>query len=489
MKRIVLFLLVAMIAAGAVWGQAMTPNSVDTKSAMKGVALWDFFVDETKSTEKRYSAGIFGSYADDFLWFTGWDANVGTFLLLGGYPDVGNDYKIDETNYLMTGKYVLNFGFAKSFSKGYLGVYYGGDLVEASGSNNGMDGSDNYWDSTVTWKNRIAILYGREGLGGIRFDMLLDSSKYTDSYTDNKSDGFKVTNAPSIAVGWGNSLANGMDVYAQLGYRFGNMTIDVNPADKAKKDTIWTDARLALQAGIWKPLAVEGSSLSVDFVVGGVFGGTASGDYNYKDTYYTKGGIFQIGAEAAYKQVIDVDKLSLGFKPIVGIGFTSDDSDSYIVGSKTLSDLRKRNDFELTAGVDVGVKYQATDKIALYTGLGLTIFDWKAAGYVEGKDDKYDKNNNKDVKSHAWHITGLEWNKKQLANQGHLGFGLTFAPTPNIVIGTGLNALLDKIVYVDLAHMQVGTGLNTNTSASELGWLSDNIFGGLKFDLTITAKF
>jgi hypothetical protein len=506
MKKVVLFLFVAVIAAGAVWGQAPAPTPAfgvgDLTSAVDGVGFWDFFVDQTVSTEKRYSAGIFSSYADDFIWFTSWDAKIGTFLLLGGYPSNGND--VTQTTQLTTTPYKLNIGLARSSKSGYVGVYYGGNLVNARGTNTGLKGEDNVvWDKSE-WVNRLAILYGKEGLGGIRFDMLMEGSEYENNYTDDKQDGEQtVKKAPQIALGWGNALKDGMELYAQLGFRFADMTVIANAEDK-KTDTYWGDpadldknAKLALQAGIWIPMKSSEnteSSFSVDFVMGNIFGasGKEEGAIGLTEGEFTQGGIFLIGADIGLKQVIKADeKFSFGFKPNITIGFTFDDTSSVTAakGDYEKGDGTKTTLFELTAGVNFGIQYKINEKFNLYTGLGLDVFNWKAGGYSEGKDDKYDEDTNPNVKSSAWEVNGFNWRPETL-HGGRLGFGLTFAPSKNIVIGTGLNTLLDKIVYFDFYNMRFGTALNQNSNdGTESGWLSRNFFGGLTFDLTITAKF
>lgn len=470
MKKIVLFLLVAVVTVGAAWGQAFTVAQIPNSIAL--VDFDNFFVDGVASIESQYSQGIFTSYADDFLWFTGYDAKVGTFLLFGGQASSG---------------YTLNLGFAKTLKTGYLGLYFGGDLVNASGTNNGLTGDDNATSSDATWNNKLSVLYGKEGLGGIRFDILFPNSHYEDTLINGKPGSQEVTDAPSIGLGWGTTLANGMEAYAQLGYRFANMTVTGN-SDGSKQDTEWGTSRLALQAGIEKPLSKTDnseSSLSVDVLIGNVFGGSGDGDLALKDHRYVNGGIFLFGADAAYKQKINLGKLSLGFKPGVALGFTVDDSSSAITGSKTVNDRRKIVGFEVAADIDLGVKFQINEKFSLYSGLGLSIFDFRTGGYAEGKDDEYDKTSNPDVKSSAWQISGLGWK----GSDSKLSFGLTYEPAKNIVIGAGISSLLDKFFEVDFQDMSFKTKLNDTNGDTELEWLSNNIFGGLEFELLVTIKF
>jgi len=527
MKKIVLFLLIAVVAASAVWAQIGPPPFDQTilgarKKVIEQVGLWDFFVDQTVSTEKRYSAEIFSSYADDFIWFTGYDQKVGNFLLLGGYPSDTTD--VASTDYLTDVPYTLNFGFGKSLKSGYLGVYYGGNFVNAEGTNNGLKGEDSFIYSKSTWTNRLAILYGNEKIGAIRFDFLYDNTTYEEYDVDGKPRAKTVANAPQIAFGWGKTLAKETEFYVQLGLKFADYT-EITTVDGKKKDTIWgsytfhpavvgppidipahytfdnvnNNAKLALQLGIYKPLASKDknteSSFSIDFLIGNIFGAQAEGD-NLLDGKFIGGGIFLLGADVGIKSVTTVDKLSFGFKPNVELGFTIDDTGSAISGSKQTYDATKTVKFELAAGVNFGIKYQLNQKFALYTGVGIDLFSWRAGGYSEGKDEKYDKDASKNlyVKNSAWAVDGLSWRDGTLHDgsgmgNNNLGFGLTYAPGKNIVIGAGLNTLLDKLIMIDLKKMSLQTGFSNSGDGSESSWVANNTLANLTFDLTISLKF
>lgn len=457
-------------------------------SAIGNVRLWSFFVDPTMSTEKRYSADIFSSYADDYLWFTSYDADVGTFLFLGGYPSDGSD--VDSTLPLTPTSYTISFGLGKTTKIGYFGLYFGGNLVDdAWGTNNGLSGDDKQYRDYAQYTNSIAILYGNKKYGAFRLDMYYGGTTYNDYYVSDKPSGNgaqTVTAPPSIAIGYGREY-KGYDVYAQLGYRFGTMTVNAN-ADGSKKDTIWGTSRLALQAGLYKALKSSDkseSSVSADFLIGNVFGASQEG--NISDVKYTRGGIFVLGADVAYKQIIKADdKLSFGFKPNATIGFAIDDTNSVISGDGKF-DAVKTAYFELAAGINFGIKYQINQKFALYSGVGFDIFDLRTYGNMDGKDAE--------SKASAWRITGINARAETLhdgtgTGNNNLGFGLTFAPTKNISIGAGLNTILDRIIYFDVTKMQLGTGFDKDSNdGSELGWVAANLISGLTFDLTITAKF
>jgi len=511
MKKIVLFLLVAVIAAGAVWGQAGT--SIDTAFDISGRTatgrLGSFFVPNVVSTQSRYSAGIFTSYADDFVWFTSYDPKVGTYILLGGYPQTAAD--VASTNY-QSSTTVVSFGLGKTLKAGYLGLYYRGHLLDADGTDNGLKGDESDVMSESTWNNGIAILYGNEKIGAIRFDIFFSPSFYehdvdgkpkstppdpTDPVGTPNNPGKTVTNPPRFAFGWGKTLAKETEFYAQLGYRFPTETVNTSLTNK-DTDTIWGTSRLQLQAGIYKPLASKDknteSSLSFDFLIGNIFGEKGEGDLALKDHPYVRGGQFFIEAEVGIKNTINVDdKLSVGFKPSATIGFRVDDSRSTIDG-KDKFDAAKITLFEIDTGINLGVKYKATKKATLYTGVGFDIISFTAGGYSEGKDQKYDKDNtdptkkNLAVKSSAWEISGISARSETLHSGTNLGFGLTYEPSKNLEIGLGISSLLDRIVRFNVAEMRLETGLN-NAGTTESGWLFNNTLANLQFDLTIGMKF
>jgi len=498
MKKTLLFLLVAVIAAGVVWGKDVDLPPVsefDTGmlgSPVNSLGLWDFFVVPTVSTESRYSAGIFSSYADDYLWFSGFDPQVGTFLLLGGYDTSGSD--VADTDYVTNGLDELSFGFGKSFkSGGYLGAYFGGKIVEAEGSYNGLTGKDSHTTASSTWANNFAIFFGSKSFGGIRFDISYEDTNYDKSDgPDGESDTHSVTNAPKIAISYGNTFASGLEFYVQLGYKFADLDTATDPEKSSNKDTNWGSSKFALQLGINKP-TVSGnteSAFSLDFLIGGESGSRAEGNYQNEDHHVVNGGTFILGADVGFKQVIKADdKVSFGFKPNLAFALSFDDTSSLLPGSEDTANAAKTVLFELAAGVNIGLKFQINPKFALYSGIGFNLFSFKSGGYIEGLDQKYDKDDDPYVKSSAWNITGISPRDETLHNGSNLGFGLTFAPSKNIVIGAGLNTLLDRIVAFDVSKMQLVTDFSNNSASSELGWISDNFLSGLEFDLTISLKF
>jgi len=132
----------------------------------------------------------------------------------------------------------------------------------------------------------------------------------------------------------------------------------------------------------------------------------------------------------------------------------------------------------------------------LYTGVGFDILSFRAGGYSEGKDQKYDKDNsdptkkNLGAKSSAWDISGINVRSTTLSSGTNLGFGLTYEPSKNLVIGFGITEILGKLISFDVTTMQLKTAsFSTPGDGSESAWFANNILASLTFDLTISAKF
>jgi hypothetical protein len=491
MKRIVLSLTVTLLITAMAWADPdpTTPPSAGTPTPLNGFVNTNSFLDgdyfdafyapRTLSTEARYSAGIFSSDVDDFIDVNSYDPKIGTFFFLGGYPSV--DTNVKDTNILTnTGSakndYAVSFGLGKTINSLYLGVYYGGSFVYSHGTNTGGD-PDNATSNTV-WRNNLAVLVGTSGYGAFRFDLIMDTEK--DKATSNgDTTQIERWESPSIALTWGGLSIAGLDPYVTLGYRFPYKFAEGD--GKGKETTTTEESLLGLQAGVSYDLS-ENSSVSGDFIIGGEIGGSKSGDYqgDFDEGY---GGVFLIALQGAYSQTLEFGKVSVGFSPNLALGYKVDNSAD--ISGDTEVDAPSDNYFELTTGVDLGVKFQATRTIAVYTGASLRFFDWIVKSH-SGGDTEDD--------SGEWGIDGIRWSSANWAilTEANLGIGMTISPAQGLVIGCGLNTLLDKFFMVDLEKMQVRSGDFWNTGGStpfNIGSYLGYAFNNLTFDLTVSYKF
>jgi hypothetical protein len=441
------------------------------------------------STEARYSDGIFTNDIDNYIDVNSYDPNIGTFVFLGGYPASNNG--INDT---VPPNYALSLGLGHSFRSFYLGVYYGGSMVSAWGSNDGGDpeGEESQWH----WRNKIALLLGTSSIGAFRLDMILDTDTYKHTsdgeITGNPGNppsflttgGANMQNAPIIALTWGTELANHVKPYITLGYQFS----DYWKGDFTYQGTSYTGAKyhdlstLGIKAGISYDLD-ESSYVSGDLAIAGIIGGAGEAAAPVSLKVDTGGGF--LGAiRGSYYKKIDINRFAFGFKPHLALGFSvanyGDTKGS--IGNTTI-DVDAPSDiiFNLQSGIDLGFKYKISKRSTLYTGAGLQILRWGTLSHGGG-DTEND--------SSEWRIDGLAWDAGKWVTAGsHLGFGMTYTPINNLVIGAGLNTFLDKFFIIDLQSMQIKSGSFWGTDKQNFLSYLGQIFDGLTFDLTVSYKF
>ena len=131
--------------------------------------------------------------------------------------------------------------------------------------------------------------------------------------------------------------------------------------------------------------------------------------------------------------------------------------------------------FELFGMVDFGLQFRANQIFAFYTGAGIILFDWQTDSFSGSPKNEWS----------AWAFHGFGWMNSRLTDVGTLGIGMTVTPFNNMVIGLGLNTLLDRFIAVDLRNMSVGNRMTTASGNNML----ETIFTGLRFDITASYKF
>jgi hypothetical protein len=457
MKKVIFILIAFLVISGAVWGQ--TPRAIPEFDAVR-----------TLSTENRYSAGTFTSDVDDYISVTDHDPKIGTFFFLGGFPDNGANVTTTDPDFVGPNpRYALNFGLGKTFNSLYLGVYYGGNFVNASGNYDG----DETKESEATWRNRLAVLVNPtgKGIGAFRFDLIMDDTTSETVTVDGDVYTQDTAGAPAIAFTWGGMKFGALSPYVMLGFKFADRTVTGGgtPTERIEDSGAW----LAIGGGIVYELN-ENADLSADLAYAHGFASSVKGE---NIDSFTSGGsdVFALGV--GYSQKIDLGKVTVGLKPNMVLFFQSDSNNTSAPG---VDDDPSDDFFVLAAGVDLGVKYQHNKLIALYTGASLQIFNWSTYGH-SGGEDKNDAT--------SWVFQGFRWDPRYTPNGNHLGFGLTVTPTEGLVIGAGLNTLLDKLFVIDLQRMQVRSGTFFNNSgANNIGDWATNIARNLTFDLTVSYK-
>jgi len=477
-KKIMVMLAVVLIASGSAWAQ------VDEPTTDPFLTLW---AAPTVSTEKRYSAGTFGSDVDDFIDPTAFNGEIGNFMFVGGFPSDGTLSGTDTlTGFPNTGvtlKDTVSLGYGKTLGEGgkYLGIYYGGSLVNASGSNIAEDPDDSDTLKSATreavWRNKLAVLFGI-GKMGITFDLVMDNTTESGYKSeDGKKLASTVTNAPTIALGWGTNINDKITPWVKLGFKFPDTDfVSSDDSKEYKKATRSYDTKLGMDAGAWIGLN-DTSSMLFNLIVGGQFPASYKGDKEVigslpgiidpgQEDPYTEGGAFGMELIANYTKQINLGDVKLKIKPNLDLVVVSESNNT------TIKDAKKQPSddyFQLKTGLDIGAEY-VYDKIALYSGLGLTIFDWQVSGHNGGEKDQKGQVETK------WEFSGLAWDATRFLPAGGLGFGLTFTPIEGLVFGTGLNigAIFNPVL------MQLTTGTNPN------GW---NLWSNTVLNITVSYKF
>lgn len=100
-------------------------------------------------------------------------------------------------------------GLATKLGINHLGFYYGGNLVSGDAGTSDQPINEVTGRGT-TWNNSLAVLFGNEGIGGLRLDIMLiygvtfsDHTENTTNVKTSSSSGHLVTSRQ-----WGKNLGN-----------------------------------------------------------------------------------------------------------------------------------------------------------------------------------------------------------------------------------------------------------------------------------------
>ncbi|MDR0669457.1 MAG: hypothetical protein LBF95_05190, partial [Treponema sp.] len=388
----------------------------------------------------------------------------------------------------------LSFGFARTLNNAYLGLYIGGEFVNAEGDTDGGNGTlfgagndkKASW-ATGDWDAKLAFLYGTEALGGIRLDLIIEGDSGTSKYNGETvgvpgtgtgvGNTFAVGGRGTVIAGtWGKDLSETLAAHVKLGFRFADYRLINNEGVSNDKITSYSNAGWILNGG-GSSVLNDVSTFNADLVLGGSFGSRSTPETGDVTTVT---GNFVLGIDGSLVNIfVPVSGLELGLKPYAALGFYTAPNDTKIGGTNAKG--ADDTSFEFAVGVDAGLKAQLPgkfNKFSLVTGVGLDIFDWQTASQTKAPAAK-------DLTT--WSITTLGWRVETLGPSGQLGLGLVFDPNQNLSVGLGINALLDGLFVVDLEDMQVTPGAFF-TGGTAGGFLT-NLFTNSTIDLTVSCKF
>jgi len=460
MKKLLLIFVVAMLTGGMAWAMGTgDPSDIpDFDDIVDGIEFDGFAgrvntnVVPMLSTEGRNTAGRFTGAADAFVnpRFHNPDLE-GTFLFLGGDADMAGG-----------GRNRVDLGFARNLGPAYLGVYFGGGFVNAAGvrfeeSAVSQPDSAQRIDARARitdWDVSFATLIGIAGMG-IRLDIGIENTEDPNVRASAEStlmDGvyWNRTSAPSFALTWGANMGQLLP-WARIGFRAtqsSGYTLDAEMGGppRVESESVTTSQGALEIAGGARFLLSDTSAVGGELWFGTTFRDRvrsstnapgATGRYSESDDRFP-GSLTGFGLTAYYQQRIEGDRAALGFRPVMNLGFSTSnrnmDFDPEATGY-TSFEVIGQNAFSLNLGVDVGARWQATERITLLSGVNVRLFQWTTAsqtGQNTSGTAPYPE-----AEYSAWLFTG--------SNISNFNIGMTFAASDNIVMGLGLNSLLNGL--------------------------------------------
>lgn len=433
-KRIILFITIAIVTGGMVWAQF---SGLQAGEGYQGIV--DLNAVPTLSIEQRNSAGMFSSDVDDFIDPRFYNPELGTFFFVGADIPGNSD---------------VNFGFATNITDSmYMALYYGGQFVTASGNRNreftGSVPQPDVRNNTSVWRSDLAVLLGIANMG-FRLDVIIDSntSKSTTegaqgaSTTTVSNTSRTVTNGPSFALTWGTQMGD-FAPWARIGFRANDLSLTDNETRSPAGTTAdyrrySSNSALEISGGASYNLS-ETSSVGGEIRFGSTFpekeerGLTVPGPINTPDVTNRRGGAVGFGIGGYYRNTLDFGAVAIGFSPNLNFALTTrsnswdGDSGSFLTFGDRWTTL--------DAGVDFGVRWKLREKITLYTGVNLQVFDWTTWGET---GEHYNANaNNSEARRSSWRFDGFDVNGPEI--------GMTFTPTENIVVGLGMNSFIEGL--------------------------------------------
>ncbi|MCL2410899.1 MAG: hypothetical protein FWC97_04575 [Treponema sp.] len=465
MKRIVFALAIALMVSGVVWGQGL-PGLNDFDNYFN----WNFNAVQTESIESRFTAQVFNADMDLFVDPTFYNPDIGTFVFLGGFQN-------DNPNS------TISFGFGRTLGDNilgasYIGVYYAGSFFNVDSRNTEI--SDGVRTVTsISWNNYLAVLFGIAGMG-FRLDLIMNDIFGRTTFDGTVTASEARTGDTSIALGWGQPFGN-FSPWARIGYKFPRTVTTTNrPLHDGVPTLRMVDSReamLGFQFGALYTLT------DVDFLVAEAnlmiqFPDEVSGDAALIGSEpHRSGGGWTTNLYVHYERQLEIRRMTFGIKPRLSLDYYTWSLNNTLEGSP---EHPRPHWLRANLGLDVGARYRF-DKLALYTGFSLDLFDFRSLLFSGGDDA------NRTDASH-WSIRGISWidyfTGAATANP-FFRFGLTFTPVEGLVIGAGLEALLGQLFIFNLRNMEFSSLPNINA-----GDRTNDIFHpNARFQVTVSYTF
>ena len=406
LKKVFSGLVLAAVTAGAIWAQG-TP--VTAHPGNLGLQA------SPKSAVKAVTGRI-NLDEDNFLDVTNWTGVEfeKLYFFLGG----------------ATLTRAFQGGLATKVGSNHLAFFFNGNLFSGNGTNNGADDSkSSVIQGTATWNDEFAVLFANEAIGGVRFDILFNNSVFTNKENGENTGGLKkdVTNDPVVtSLQWGKKIG-ALTPKVTLGFQWPKYTLqEPHTGDKTEK---WEDAILSLKAE-----AAYGS-ISGDYQLSLNFGTTTKSTIDITTTgYYSNTLNLYYGLTANVGE-----KLQFKVRPQLQFRLSGaenkavvDDKSSYYGAPTTW--------FSFSPIVETGVKFQATERLSLFTGVKATVLTVTSKSEAVHNGDLSAEV--KDTPS-EWRVVGFGLSNFQ--NTNALEFAANFVFNPLISVNFSFTTSLLEI--------------------------------------------
>jgi len=399
------------------------------------------------SIEARNSAGLFRSDVDNFIDPRFHNRDLDTFLFVGANVPAYSRQ--------------IHAGFAWNFDTLYLAMYFGGGLVDGFGEREreGFDEPDERYREAI-WKSNMALLLGVGEAMGFRFDVTINNETTRWSREGPMGQGVLVndlyqirTLGPSFALTWGalmDTWRGDIAPWVRIGYRAPSLYLISEERSspfgtESRSSRLRTNAALELSGGARFELG-DISAIGGEIWFGNTLPDRLDRSYsspvllppNY-DVTDRRGGMTGFGLGLFSSHIFDfgMDIVRLGFSPNMNFGISTvsysweGDTGSFRTFGERLTTL--------DMGVDLGITWQATERIALFAGAEVQVFDWTTGAltgerYVSGFP-------NEDARHSVWNFEGVRVDGPAI--------GVTFSPVEEVVVGLSVNGLLNRFLGHD----------------------------------------
>ncbi|MDR2491148.1 MAG: hypothetical protein LBD20_07080 [Spirochaetaceae bacterium] len=410
LKKVFSGLALAVVMAGAIWAQ---PQPIADQPKALGLQA------SPKSAVKAVTGRI-NLDEDNFLDVTGWTGVEfeKLYFFLGG----------------ATQTKAFQGGLAtKIGGSNHLAFFFNGNFFSGNGTNNGADDDKNSEiRGQATWNDEFAVLFANEAIGGVRFDILFDNSVFTNEENgENANPTVKktATNGPVVtSLQWGKKIG-AVTPKVTLGFQWPKYTLtEPHSGDKTEK---WENAKLGLKAEVAAGSFSGDYQLTLDFgtTTKSTIESTESGYYdNTLNLYY--GLTANVGEKLQFKV-----RPQLQFRLSGAENKATTDGKTSYYGAPTTW-------FSFSPIVETGVKFQATERLSLFTGVKAALLTVTSKSEDSHKGDLSPEVKDKPSE---WKVTGIQVGNFAAITNNYLEFAANFAFNPLVSVNFAFSTPLLSI--------------------------------------------